>query len=120
MLPFTVRSFSASSKTKVANSVAPATAFSISQFEHRLSSQPSPMVSLAMTVPAGTKYSVDSKDSGSVAAYYKHAILQVTQQLKAFTYSFRELKMKLESLWQGKQIYARLRLKLLKIGTCCA
>jgi hypothetical protein len=81
MLPFGRRFFSASSKRAAAQSVVPgaAPAFSVTQFEHRLSSQASPMVSLAMTIPAGTKYSLDSKDSGSVAAYYKYAILQVSQ-----------------------------------------
>ena len=48
-------------------------------FEHRLSAEAgSPMVSLAMTLPAGAKFSCSEDDCGQIAAAYKHAILQVT------------------------------------------
>ena len=48
-------------------------------FEHRFSvaSEASPLVSLAMTLPAGSKFSVGEEDCGQMAAAYKHYILQV-------------------------------------------
>lgn len=46
-------------------------------FEHRLTAEASPMVSLALTLPAGSKFSLNEEDCGQVAAGYKHAILQV-------------------------------------------
>lgn len=45
--------------------------------EHRLTSETSPIVSLAMTLPAGSKFSVSEEDCGQIAATYKHALLQV-------------------------------------------
>lgn len=99
------RHFSAaSSKPKLAHSTSSAAAFAVAQFEHRLSSQPSPMVSLAMTVPAGTKYSVDTKDSGTVAAYYKHSILQVLFDRKGAVLSFIYLFIWLMILGDQKRI----------------
>ena len=48
-------------------------------FDHRLGGAEgaSPLVSLAMTLPAGAKFSCDEEDCGQIAAAYKHAILQV-------------------------------------------
>ena len=49
-------------------------------YEHRLSAEAvSPMVSLAMTLPAGAKFSCGEEDCGQIAAAYKHAILQVNR-----------------------------------------
>jgi hypothetical protein len=43
---------------------------------HRLRSESSPMVSLAMTLPSGTKYG--KLNGGAEAVGYKHALLQVS------------------------------------------
>lgn len=52
-------------------------------FEHRLSAEAnSPMVSMAMTLPAGAKFSCGEEDCGQIAAAYKHAILQVKPSQK--------------------------------------
>lgn len=45
--------------------------------EHRLIGEVSPMVALAMTIPAGAKYSAGDGDYGQVAAAYKHVLLRV-------------------------------------------
>ena len=55
----------------------PCAAARVGLIEHRLSGEPSPMVALAMTIPAGAKYSVGDNDYGQVAAAYKHALLRV-------------------------------------------
>lgn len=49
----------------------------VNVFEHRLSSETSPMVSFAMTIPAGNKFSIGEEDCGQIAAAYKHVLLQV-------------------------------------------
>lgn len=47
-------------------------------YEHCLSAEgSSPMVSMAMTLPAGSKFSCGEGDCGQIASAYKHAILQV-------------------------------------------
>lgn len=50
----------------------------VNVIEHRLTSDPSPIVSLAMTLPAGNKFSAGEEDCGQISAAYKHALLQVT------------------------------------------
>lgn len=55
----------------------PAASLLVGLFEHRLTAEASPMVSMALTLPAGSKFSVNEKDCGQVAAGYKHAIFQV-------------------------------------------
>ncbi len=57
--------------------LSPAPAALVGLFEHRLTAESSPMVSLALTLPAGAKFSVNEEDCGQVAAAYKHALLQV-------------------------------------------
>lgn len=51
---------------------------------HRLRSESSPMVSLAMTLPSGTKYG--KLNGGAEAVGYKHALLQVSDVVMFIMY----------------------------------
>lgn len=51
----------------------------VSVLEHRLTSDSTPIVSLAMTLPAGNKFSAGEEDCGQISAAYKHALLQVNK-----------------------------------------
>ena len=66
-----------SSALKTAANVQSAPAARAIVFEHCLTGEASPMVGLAMTIPAGCKFSANEVDCGQVASAYKHAILQV-------------------------------------------
>jgi hypothetical protein len=74
------------SLTKTSSVASPSTSSAASLlvglFEHRLTAEASPMVSLALTLPAGSKFSVNEEDCGQVAAGYKHALLQVQKNAK--------------------------------------
>lgn len=61
----------------LSSSTSPAASLLVGLFEHRLTAEASPMVSLAMTLPAGSKFSINEEDCGQVAAGYKHALFQV-------------------------------------------
>ncbi len=88
----------------------------VNVIEHRLTSDPSPIVSLAMTLPAGNKFSAGEEDCGQISAAYKHALLQVIPTFTirdtiapvfdvSFLFFFRALRRKVKYPWLVKRIY---------------